>query len=105
MGCRAAMGRVYIERKYKEARYKGESNPAKNLGADSVMGEALKGQLAFREYVVYSDSASYPEFIIHYNRLRAPVATPGPPPKKRRRRARLPCCSVPSLDVLIIALC
>merc|ERR1719215_2182930 len=66
--CRAAMGKVYIEKKYKDARYKGDFNPAKKLGVDSVMGEAVKGQLAFREYVVYNDSASYPEFIVHYRR-------------------------------------
>eukprot|EP00929_Paragymnodinium_shiwhaense_P014714 TRINITY_DN12266_c0_g1_i1.p1 TRINITY_DN12266_c0_g1~~TRINITY_DN12266_c0_g1_i1.p1 ORF type:complete len:771 (+),score=212.07 TRINITY_DN12266_c0_g1_i1:66-2378(+) len=66
--CRAVMGRVYIENKYTEKRYKGDFNPAKKLEVDSVMGEAKKGQLAFREYVVYNDSASYPEFIVHYRR-------------------------------------
>jgi len=81
--CRAAMGRVYVEKKYKEARYKGDFNPAKKLGVDSVMGEATKGQLAFREYVVYNDSASYPEFIVHYFR-RSHVVKNGGPLKKAK---------------------
>merc|ERR1711862_15803 len=53
--CRSVLGKVYVEKKYKDSRYKGEFNPARKLGADSVMGEALPGQLAFREYIVYSD--------------------------------------------------
>merc|ERR1712151_1217987 len=72
--CRAVMGRIYVERQYEGERYKGSFNPAQKLGVDSVMGEAVKGQLAFREYVVYNDSASYPEFIVHYRRLAAPAA-------------------------------
>jgi len=86
--CRAVLGRVYVERKYQDARYKGEFNPAKKLGADAVMGEALPGQLAFREYVVYSDSASYPEFVVHYRRLPHAVVhkAAGPPPKKKAKK-------------------
>eukprot|EP00928_Gymnodinium_smaydae_P037974 TRINITY_DN26297_c0_g1_i1.p1 TRINITY_DN26297_c0_g1~~TRINITY_DN26297_c0_g1_i1.p1 ORF type:complete len:779 (-),score=181.39 TRINITY_DN26297_c0_g1_i1:37-2373(-) len=87
--CRAALGRVYVEKKYSEERYKGEFNPARKLGADAVMGEAVKGQLAFREYVVYNDSASYPEFIVHFKRL--PHALKGdpfgmPPAKKPKKK-------------------
>jgi len=81
--CRAAMGKVYIERKYKDDRYKGEFNPASKLKVDSVVGEALPGQLAFREYVVYNDSACYPEFIVHYRR-RAAAIKGFPPPKKAK---------------------
>jgi len=83
--CRAAMGRMYVERKYKEDRYKGEFNPARKLGVDSVMGEAVKGQLAFREYVVYHDSASYPEFIVHYRRRAHPWKGGGGPKKKAKK--------------------
>lgn len=78
--CRATLGRVYIEKAYKDSRYKGEFNPAKKLGADSVMGEVKPGQLAFREYIVYSDRASYPEFIVHYKRH---AESHGCPPKKK----------------------
>jgi len=88
--CRAVMGRVYVERKYMDARYKGEFNPALKLGADSVMGEVTPGKLAFREYVVYNDSASYPEFVLHYKRLPKPVGgadagAKGPPKKKGKK--------------------
>jgi len=83
--CRAVLGRVYVERSYSDKRYKGEFNPAKKLGADSVMGEAKPGQLAFREYIVYSDSASYPEFVVHYWRRSGPVK-PAEPPKKKAKK-------------------
>merc|ERR1711879_573305 len=36
--CRAVLGRVHVERKYRDSRYKGEFNPAKEMGADAVMG-------------------------------------------------------------------
>lgn len=85
--CRAVLGRIYVERKYSDARYKGEFNPALKLGADSVMGEASPGQLAFREYVVYNDSASYPEFVVHYKRLAHASAFAGPPKKKAKKAA------------------
>lgn len=84
--CRATMGRVYVERKYKDSRYKGEFNPAKKLGVDSVLGEAVPGQLAFREYVVYNDSASYPEFIVHYRRRAHPVKPGKGGPKKKPKK-------------------
>jgi len=70
--CRAALGQVYIEGDYDEKRYKGDFNPANKLGVDSVMGEAL-APLAFREYILYDDSACYPEFIVHYWRKDAPI--------------------------------
>lgn len=82
--CRAVLGRVYVERKYKDSRYKGDFNPAKKLGVESVMGEAVPGQLAFREYVVYSDQASYPEFIVYYRRRSEPIKS-GPPKKKAKK--------------------
>merc|ERR1711879_442776 len=70
--CRAVLGKVYIEKKYSASRYKGEFNPAEKLGSNSVMGEAIPGMLAFREYVVYDDRASYPEFVVHYRRKAEP---------------------------------
>lgn len=83
--CRALLGRVHVEKKYKDARYKGDFNPAKKLGADSVLGEVMPG-LAFREYVVYNDSASYPEFIVHFKRLAtAPKLAALPPMKKAKK--------------------
>jgi len=89
--CRAVLGRVYVEKKYSDARYKGEFNPALKLGADSVMGEVTPGKLAFREYVVYNDSASYPEFVIHYKRLPKPKSGGfglfGGPPKKKAKKS------------------
>jgi len=91
--CRAALGRVYVEQKYKDERYKGEFNPAQKLGVDSVMGEAKPGQLAFREYVVYNDSQSYPEFVVHFRRLPKPLtgfgggmAFMGKPVKKKGKK-------------------
>mmetsp|Transcript_39159 Transcript_39159/g.92137 ORF Transcript_39159/g.92137 Transcript_39159/m.92137 type:complete len:743 (+) Transcript_39159:99-2327(+) len=84
--CRAVMGKVHIEKKYKDERYKGDFNPAKKLGVDSVMGEAVPGTLAFREYVVYNDSASYPEFIVHFWRhSKAYKAAAGVPKKKAKK--------------------
>mmetsp|Transcript_26595 Transcript_26595/g.61094 ORF Transcript_26595/g.61094 Transcript_26595/m.61094 type:complete len:737 (+) Transcript_26595:72-2282(+) len=83
--CRAAMGKVHIEKKYKDERYKGDFNPAKKLGVDSVMGESVPGTLAFREYVVYNDSASYPEFIVHYWRQGKACKAAGPGPKKKAK--------------------
>jgi len=83
--CRAVLGRVHIEKKYKDERYKGDFNPAKKLGADSVVGEVMPG-LAFREYVVYSDSASYPEFIVHFRRLATAPKLAAPPPKKKAKK-------------------
>merc|ERR1711953_1545361 len=71
--CRAVLGKVYVEKKYSPSQYKGEFNPAEKLGSNSVMGEAVPGTLAFREYVVYDDRASYPEFIVHYRRKAEPV--------------------------------
>eukprot|EP00930_Biecheleria_cincta_P046271 TRINITY_DN31906_c0_g2_i1.p1 TRINITY_DN31906_c0_g2~~TRINITY_DN31906_c0_g2_i1.p1 ORF type:complete len:763 (-),score=145.99 TRINITY_DN31906_c0_g2_i1:151-2439(-) len=82
--CRAVLGRVHIEKKYKDERYKGDFNPAKKLGADSVVGEVQPG-LAFREYVVYNDSASYPEFIVHFRRLATAPKLAAPPPKKKAK--------------------
>jgi len=80
--CRAVLGRVYVERKYSDERYKGEFNPALKLGVESVMGESKPGQLAFREYVVYNDSASYPEFVVHFRRL----SKKPPMPKKKAKK-------------------
>lgn len=70
--CRVVLGRVYVEKDYEEVKYKGQFNPANKLGVDSVMGEISKlpppKGLSFREYIVYNDSACYPEFIVHYSR-------------------------------------
>mmetsp|Transcript_59632 Transcript_59632/g.126287 ORF Transcript_59632/g.126287 Transcript_59632/m.126287 type:complete len:758 (-) Transcript_59632:198-2471(-) len=73
---RAALGRVHIEHNHKDEAYKGAFNPAKKYHADSVMGE-IGGALTNREYVVYNDSAVYPEFIVHY-----------------KRRAKAICCKI-----------
>eukprot|EP00929_Paragymnodinium_shiwhaense_P062950 TRINITY_DN31467_c0_g1_i3.p1 TRINITY_DN31467_c0_g1~~TRINITY_DN31467_c0_g1_i3.p1 ORF type:complete len:454 (-),score=28.83 TRINITY_DN31467_c0_g1_i3:337-1698(-) len=74
--CRAALGRVHVETNFKEEylreTYKQKWNPAQKFNADSVMGEAA-GKLRFREYIVYNDSAIYPEFVVHYRRLGHPL--------------------------------
>eukprot|EP00971_Amphidinium_carterae_P264905 5254776-Amphidinium_carterae.1 len=68
--CRGALGTVHVEknseREFLRKHYKGAFNPAVKLGVDSVMAVPGEGPLQFREYIVYSDSACYPEFIVHY---------------------------------------